>query len=206
MQPPYTLSRPSVSISPEHPLVLASTSRYRADLLRRLGLPFVQENPGIDEDERAGEAPAARATRLALAKAHAVAGRRPRQWVLGSDQVAFYGERILHKPGSPDANIEQLMDLSDQTVGFATAIALVSGEIELQALDLTQVRFRRLDRAEVERYVQAEPAHDCAGGFKIEGLGVSLFESVRNDDPTALVGLPLIALRRLLAQAGTALP
>ena len=206
MPSPYTLSKASVAISPESPLVLASTSKYRAELLRRLGLPFVQEAPGVDEDELPNEAPETRAHRLALVKAKAVAERHPRQWVLGSDQVAYRGAQILHKPGSPEANVEQLLALSGREAGFATAIALVSGSTELVAVDLTVVQFRTLNRDEVERYVAAEPAHDCAGGFKVEGLGISLFESVRNQDPTALVGLPLIALRRLLAQAGSAVP
>lgn len=206
MPSPYTLSKASIAIGDDRPLVLASTSKYRAELLRRLGLPFVQEAPGLDETELPGEAPEARARRLASLKAKAVAERRPRQWVLGSDQVAYCGERILRKPGSPEANVEQLLALSGREAGFATAIALVSGSTELFAVDLTVVQFRTLSRDEVERYVTAEPAHDCAGGFKVEGLGISLFESVRNQDPTALVGLPLIALRRLLAEAGSAVP
>ena len=206
MPSPYTLSKPSVAIGSDSPLILASTSKYRAELLRRLGLPFVQEAPGVDEEECPGEAPETRARRLALLKAKAVAERHPRQWVLGSDQVAYCGGQILHKPGSPAANVEQLLALSGREAGFATAIALVSGQTELIAVDLTVVQFRTLSRNEVERYVAAEPAHDCAGGFKVEGLGISLFESVRNQDPTALVGLPLIALRRLLAQAGSAVP
>ncbi len=206
MASPYTLSKACVAIGADSPLVLASTSRYRAELLRRLGVPFVQEAPGVDEDELPGEAPEARARRLASLKARAVAERHPRQWVLGSDQVAYCGGQILHKPGSPEANIEQLLALSGREAGFATAIALVSGATELIAVDLTVVQFRKLSRDEAERYVAAEPAHDCAGGFKVEGLGISLFESVRNDDPTALVGLPLITLRRLLAEAGSAVP
>jgi septum formation protein len=206
MPSPYTLAKASVAISHDSPLVLASTSKYRAELLRRLGLPFVQEAPGVDENELPGEAPEARARRLAWLKAGAVAERHPRQWALGSDQVAYCGGQILHKPGTPEANVEQLLALSGKEAGFATAIALVSGPTELVAVDLTVVQFRTLSRDEVERYVAAEPAHDCAGGFKVEGLGISLFESVRNQDPTALVGLPLIALRRLLAEAGSAVP
>lgn len=206
MPSPYTLVETNVAIGPDSPLVLASTSKYRAELLRRLGLPFVQEAPGADESELPGETPQARAHRLALLKARVVAERYPRQWVLGSDQVAYCGEQILHKPGTPEANVEQLLFLSGKAAGFATAIALVCGPTEFVAIDLTLVQFRALSRDAIERYVAAEPAHDCAGGFKVEGLGISLFESVRNEDPTALVGLPLIALRRLLAQAGSTVP
>ncbi|MDB5967693.1 MAG: Maf-like protein [Hydrocarboniphaga sp.] len=196
-----------VVISPATPLVLASTSKYRAELLARLQLPFVQEPPGIDEADQAGELPESRARRLAAEKARAVADRCPGQWVLGSDQVAFCEDEVLHKPGSPEANVEQLLSLSGREVHFATALCLTTaGGIEHLELDLTVVRFRPLDRAAVTRYVAAEPAHDCAGGFKVEGLGISLFDAVESRDPTALIGLPLIALRRMLEKVGSAVP
>lgn len=206
MSAPQTPSRDSVAGTALSPLVLASTSRYRAELLARLRLPFEQQAPGVDEHEQPGEPPAERARRLALDKARAVSRERPGHWVLGSDQVAYCDGRVLHKPGTPAANVEQLLALSGREAGFATAIALVDGVREYTALDLTRVRFRALDRAAVERYVAAEPAHDCAGGFKIEGLGITLFEAVHSEDPTALIGLPLIALRDLLDRAGIALP
>ena len=196
-----------VLINAATPLILASSSRYRAELLTRLRLPFEQEAPEVDEIDQSGELPESRARRLAVDKARAVAGRRPGHWVLGSDQVAFCEDEVLHKPGTPEANVEQLLKLSGREAHFATAVCLTTaGGLELLELDLTAVRFRSLDRATIERYVALEPAHDCAGGFKIEGLGISLFEAVESRDPTALIGLPLIALSRMLEKAGLAVP
>jgi septum formation protein len=195
-------------VSAAAPLILASTSRYRADLLRRLGLAFEQQAPGSEETSLPGEAPEALARRLARAKAEAVAGRHPQRWVLGSDQVCACGEALLGKPGTRQRTIEQLLRLSGNSARFFTAVALVHQGKGLlyQALDLTVVRFRRLDLAEIERYVDAEPALDCAGGFKAEGLGITLCEAIDSSDPTGLIGLPLIAVRGLLAQAGLLLP
>jgi len=195
-------------ISAASPLILASTSRYRAELLRRLGLAFDQEAPGSDETPHFGEAPAELARRLARAKAQAVAARHPQRWVLGSDQVCACGEALLGKPGTRQRAIEQLRQLSGNSARFFTAVALVqagSGAL-LEACDLTTVRFRHLDAAEIERYVDAEPAFDCAGGFKSEGLGVALCVAIESSDQTGLVGLPLIAVRDLLARAGLMLP
>jgi len=207
MEPSPPRPENPVLINAATPLILASTSRYRAGLLARLQLPFLQESPGVDEADQPGELPESRARRLAADKARAVAERRPGHWVLGSDQVAFCDDEILHKPGTPEANIEQLLKLSGRDAHFATALCLTTaGGLELAELDLTSVRFRALDRASVERYVAAEPAHDCAGGFKIEGLGISLFDSVESRDPTALIGLPLIALSKMLEKAGLAVP
>lgn len=207
MESPLPRPENPVVISVSTPLILASTSRYRAELLSRLRLPFDTEAPGVDEVEEPGELPESRARRLAQAKARAVAERRPGHWVLGSDQVAFCDDEILHKPGLPEANVEQLARLSGREAHFATAITLTTaGGLELSSLDMTVVRFRAFDLATAQRYVAAEPAHDCAGGFKIEGLGISLFESVETRDPTALIGLPLIALRRLLEQVGLPVP
>jgi len=197
-----------IVISAQSPLILASTSRYRAELLRRLGVPFEQQAPGSDETPRAGEAPLALAQRLALAKATAVAARHPQRWVLGSDQVCACGDELLGKPGTRQRAIEQLTRLSGNSARFFTAVALTrgaSGEMH-EALDLTTVRFRRLDAAEIERYVDAEAAFDCAGSFKSEGLGIALCEAIESRDQTGLVGLPLIAVRQLLLQAGLALP
>jgi septum formation protein len=186
-------------------IVLASTSPHRRALLARLGLPFDCVTPAVTENERPGELPAARAARLALAKARAVADAHPDAIVIGSDQVASLeaagSAALLHKPGNRAMCREQLTAMSGRTARFDTAVAMVHGDTEVTHTDLTLVHFRRLDDAAIERYMDLEPSFDCAGGFKCEGLGVSLFESVETRDPTALVGLPLIwvcaALRRL---------
>jgi septum formation protein len=193
-------------------LVLASTSRYRRELLERLRLPFDVARPDTDETPLAGDAPAALAARLAEAKAAAVARLAPGAWVLGSDQVAELDGAPLGKPGGREAAIAQLAAMSGRTIAFHTGVCLVrdgpagNGAAPLSAADITRVRFRRLERAEIARYVDAEQPFDCAGSFKSEGLGIALFDGIESDDPTALVGLPLIATARLLRQAGFALP
>jgi septum formation protein len=187
-------------------LVLASTSRYRRELLARLGLAFTVDSPDVDEAPLPGEAPQALARRLAQAKARAVAARHPQAWVIGSDQVADLGGQPLGKPGHHDAAVAQLMACSARTVRFHTAVCLVRGERRLEFADTTEVCFRPLERAEVARYVQAEQPLDCAGSFKCEGLGITLFEAIHTRDPTALVGLPLIALAQALREAGFRLP
>lgn len=191
-------------------LVLASTSRYRRELLGRLGLPFRCLAPAVDETALPGEAPAALATRLALAKARAAATACPRALVIGGDQVADLDGRTLGKPGSVEAARAQLTACSGREVLFHTAVCVVDTRHEparTQAVaDSTRVVFRRLAAAEIARYVEAEHPLDCAGSFKAEGLGISLFERIESADPTALVGLPLIALARLLRTAGLALP
>lgn len=194
------------AISQAAPLLLASTSRYRAELLGRLKLPFEAIAPGVDEAPSAGEGPPDLARRLARAKAQAVAASRPGRWVLGSDQVPAFEGRVFGKPGDRASAIEQLLACSGKSVSFHTAVALVGGDRVLEELDTTVVRFRTLTRAEVGRYLDAEPAYDSAGSFKVEGLGITLFEAIESRDPTALIGLPLIAVRRLLAEAGYALP
>jgi septum formation protein len=186
-------------------ILLASTSPHRRSLLARLGLPFDCLAPGVPENLLPGEPPAARAARLALAKARAVSADHGAAIVIGSDQVASLagpgGTRLLHKPGDRNTCREQLRAMSGQTVRFDTAVAVVHGATTLAHTDLTLVRFRILDDAAIESYMDREPSFDCAGGFKCEGLGVTLFESIESRDPTALVGLPLIwvcgALRRL---------
>lgn len=188
------------------PLVLASTSRYRRELLQRLGLPFDCARPDVDETPLNGEAPLALATRLAAAKAADVAAHHPGAWVIGSDQVADLNGQPLGKPGTAEAACAQLAAMSGQTVRFHTAISLRRDGESFAAMDLTEVRFRALDPLEIDRYVAAEQPLDCAGSFKCEGLGISLFEAIDNRDPTALVGLPLIALCRLLRRAGFAVP
>lgn len=183
-------------------LILASTSRYRRELLERLRLSFHVARPEVDEAPRAGEAPTALAQRLAIEKAGAIAMQRPESWVIGSDQCAELAGRPLGKPGTRDAAIAQLRGMSGQAVRFHTAVCLRRGDVCLQAMDLTTVHFRALFDAEIERYVDAEQPLDCAGSFKSEGLGIALFDAIESRDPTALVGLPLIALCSLLRRAG----
>jgi septum formation protein len=193
-------------ISKDRPLLLASTSRYRAELLARLRVPFEALAPGTDETPQPGEAPARLAQRLARAKAQDVAARHPDRWVLGSDQVPAFEGRVFDKPGDRATAIAQLLACSGQAVTFHTAAALLAGGRVFEEMDVTTVRFRALTPAEVERYLDAEPAYDSAGSFKVEGLGIALFEAIESRDPTALIGLPLIAVRRLLAAAGYLLP
>lgn len=189
------------------PLVLASTSRYRRELLGRLGLPFDVDRPDVDETPLAGEAPAATAVRLAEAKARAVAARHPGAWVIGSDQVADLGGLALGKAGGREPALAQLEACSGRRVVFQTALCLLRhGGLAHAALDRTEVVFRALARDEILRYLDAEQPYDCAGSFKCEGLGISLFDAIHSQDPTALVGLPLIALSRVLREAGYRLP
>jgi septum formation protein len=188
------------------PLILASTSRYRRELLERLRLPFHTARPMVDEDPYPEELPQALAQRLAGAKALAVSTSNPDAWVLGSDQVAALGPALLGKPGTREVAIAQLAAMSGREVHFHTAATLRRGQVVFEVLDTTVVVFRRLHDAEIARYVDTELPLDCAGSFKAEGLGISLFESIRSSDPTALVGLPLIAVARMLRQAGYDLP
>ncbi len=187
-------------------LILASTSAYRRQLLERLRLPFQCVAPGTDERPLPGERPAGLARRLAEAKAAAVAAGHPHAWVIGSDQCAELDGQLLGKPGGRAAAIAQLQAMSGRTVDFHTAVCLRHGGQALVACDLTRVRLRHLDGEVIERYLDAEQPYDCAGSFKCEGLGIALFEAIESTDPTALVGLPLIALARLLRQAGHAVP
>ena len=188
-------------------LILASTSRYRASLLTRLGLPFRTLAPAVDETAEPGADPARLAQRLAEAKARAGAAQAPGCIVIGSDQVACRDAVILGQPGDEATAIAQLMASSGRTVGFLTALCVIAADGSAHRyLDRTTVRFRELALDEVERYVGAEQPLDCAGAFKVEGLGISLFEAVETEDPTALIGLPLIALSRILRELGTPLP
>jgi septum formation protein len=189
-------------------LVLGSTSRYRAELLRRLGLDFELRAPGTEESEQAGEAPALRAMRLATAKASDAGAGLPDALVIGSDQVAELDGVLLEKPGSAERAHEQLAACSGRAVHFHTALCVLDtrdGRLRTH-LDLTQVHFRPLNAAEIARYIEREQPLDCAGSFKCEGLGISLFERIENSDPTALIGLPLIALAQLLRDAGVSIP
>lgn len=190
------------------PLILASTSRYRRELLSRLGLPFDTHSPEVDERERSGESPAQTAARLAVAKAEAVAQRYPRSVVIGSDQIAEVNGVRLNKPGTHEVAVEQLRQMSGKTVYFHTALAVMRLDEArtLQEVVPTRVRMRALEDAEIERYLRIEQPYDCAGSAKSEGLGISLMESMQTDDPTALIGLPLIRLCALLREFGYRLP
>ncbi len=173
-------------------LILASTSRYRRELLERLQLPFWVRTPGVDEAASAWEAPAALAPRLALAKALAVARANPGTIVIGSDQVADLDGHALGKPATPERARAQLLAASGRAVHFHTAVAIVGPDgTQREHVDRTTVRFRTLTAAQVARYVELDAPLDCAGSFRSEGLGIALFESIESTDPTALVGLPL---------------
>lgn len=189
------------------PAILASTSRYRRELLSRLRIAFECEAPDLDETRLPGEAPATMAARLARAKARAVAQRRPGAIVIGSDQVAELDGRALGKPGRHQSAVEQLRACSGRDVLFHTAACVVAADgAEIAFTDLTRVEFRVLGEDEIERYLQAEQPYDCAGSFKSEGLGACLFEAIHTRDPTALIGLPMIRLAAALRQCGLALP
>jgi septum formation protein len=195
-------------LSSARSVVLGSTSPYRRELMQRLGLPFEVLAPGVDEAPEPGETPAALAQRLALAKARAVARQRPAAVVIGSDQVADLNGEPLGKPGTHERAVEQLRRMRGQTVVFQTALAVVCLDSGYEAAELApvRVRFRDLDDGEIERYLRAEQPYDCAGSAKSEGLGIALLERIDSDDPTALVGLPLIRTCRLLRAAGVRLP
>ncbi len=189
-------------------LILASTSPYRRALLARFGLPFEVLRPEIDETPLSGEGPSSLADRLAEAKARAVAVRQPQAWVIGSDQVAELAGQPLSKPGSFERAADQLAAASGRTLNFHTAVTLYrhSDRRVMRMHDTTRVRLRTLSATEIERYLHAEQPYDCAGSFKAEGLGITLFEAIDSRDPTALIGLPLIALAQALREAGFVLP
>jgi septum formation protein len=188
-------------------LVLGSTSRYRRELLERLHIPFEVAAPDVDETPQPGEAPRALAERLALAKARAVAVAFPGAVVIGSDQVADLEGEPLGKPGSHEKAVAQLRRMRGRTVVFQTAVAVVCIEsgYQAQSLAAVKVKFRDLSDDEIEHYLRIEQPYDCAGSAKSEGLGIALLESIDNDDPTALVGLPLIRTCRLIQAAGVKL-
>ena len=188
-------------------LILASTSPYRKELLGRLGLPFETANPQTDEQPLPGEAPEAMALRLSEAKARAVAQIYPGALIIGSDQVATVDGKIYGKPGSHERAVEQLRELSGKTVNFYTGLCLLNtatGVADTRGIPVL-VTFRQLGDAEIENYLRREPAYNCAGSAKSEGLGIVLLSSIRGDDPNALVGLPLIALCDMLHRQGVAI-
>lgn len=190
------------------PLVLASTSPFRRELLDRLGIPFQVADPKVDESAHPGEHPAATAERLAEAKARAVAVHHPGALIIGSDQVAFRGEQRYGKPGGRERAIAQLKEMRGDSIVFHTAVCLLnsgSGRVQCRGVP-TEVRFRALSDAEIERYVDREQPFNCAGSAKSEALGIALLDYMRGDDPTALIGLPLIALCAMLRSEGIAVP
>ncbi|MCH9847201.1 MAG: Maf family nucleotide pyrophosphatase [Betaproteobacteria bacterium] len=190
------------------PLILGSTSVYRAELLRRLQLPFTTVQPNVDETPLSGETPLLLAKRLALAKANAVADRHPDAVVIGSDQVADLHGEALGKPGNHARATQQLKAMSGQLVIFHTAVAVVYKEqaCTLEAVSQIRVQFRTLTDDEIDRYLRIEQPYDCAGSAKSEGLGISLLSQIDNDDPTALIGLPLIKTCEMLRTAGIQVP
>jgi len=186
-------------------LILASTSRYRRELLERLQVPFAVEAPGVDETPLpAGETPAALAQRLALQKAHAVAQRHPTAVVIGSDQVADLNGQAIGKPLTHERAVQQLRAMSGHSVVFQTAVAVVrqASGIGKVRLSPVVVRFRGLSDTEIENYLRREQPYDCAGSAKSEGLGITLLHSVQSSDPTALIGLPLTTVCELMRLAG----
>lgn len=189
-------------------LVLGSTSQYRRQLLERFGIRFTVAAPDTDESPLPGETPIDLVNRLARAKAEAVAHRHPRSVVIGSDQLALFGREVIGKPGNPERCIAQLRQFSGQRLTFHTAVHVIQSETGANEghLDITTVHFRKLADDEIERYVARERPVNCAGGFKAEGLGISLFERIESQDPTALIGLPLIWLSGALRRAGLQLP
>ena len=185
-------------------LVLASSSPYRRELLARLRVAFECADPAVDESPRAGEAPAALAARLAHEKARAVAKKFPDALIIGSDQVASCDGAILDKPGTHDKAVRQLARVSGKTARFDTAVCVLDtlgGEPRIRVVPCL-VAFRRLDSARIENYLRLERPYDCAGSAKVEGLGISLIRRIDTEDPTSLIGLPLIAVVELLGEAG----
>jgi len=185
-------------------LVLASTSRYRRALLARLKLAFSVDAPMVDESPRAGERPGDLAARLARAKAEAVASRWPGALVIGCDQVAHVDGARLDKPGDTERARRHLARASGRVVEFATALALLDTDTGVSdcAIDICRVQFRSLSEHDIDRYVALDAPLDCAGAFRSEGLGIALVESIHGDDPTALIGLPLVKLVSLLGKRG----
>ena len=189
-------------------LVLGSTSAYRRQLLERLGIPFTVGASHVDEERLPGESPVDLVNRLARAKAEAVAHRNPQSLVIGSDQLALCGQEVLGKPGSGERAIAQLKSLSGQRVVFHTAVHVINTETGEHAghVDLTTVQFRPLGDEEIRRYVARDKPYDCAGGFKVESVGIALFTRVESQDPTALIGLPMIWLAGALRRNGFDVP
>lgn len=194
--------------SPIPTLVLGSSSPFRKELLDRLGLPFVTASPAIDETPRTGEPPQELVQRLALAKAVAVAADHPDALVIGSDQVACIDDQILGKPGDRESAIRQLEQASGRCVTFFTGLCLLNSATTRSQVvcEPFRVYFRTLERDRIEHYLDREQPYQCAGSFKSEGLGISLFQRLEGDDPNALIGLPLIRLVTMLQEEGVMVP
>lgn len=189
-------------------IILASTSKYRSELLHKLNIPFETANPLVDETPLCGESPPALASRLALAKSRAITPTVPDTLVIGSDQVASIDHQLLGKPGDMDRAVDQLTLSSGRCVEFHTAVSVThadSGE-SLSRLEITRVHFRELSHQQIVRYLEAEQPFDCAGSFKSEGMGIVLFRKIEGRDPNALIGLPLIALVEILSEWNLILP
>jgi MAF protein len=186
------------------PIILASSSVYRRELLQRLQLPFEHASPAVDETPRNSETPVALAERLACAKAAALAQRYPRHLIIGSDQVASLDGALLGKPGDLATATRQLLACSGQRVEFSTGLCLLNSSdgSRQSCIESFSVVFRRLEAAQIESYLRREQPFDCAGSFKVEGLGIALFERLEGDDPNSLIGLPLIRLVSMLERAG----
>ena len=197
----------TIALSKSRQLILGSTSAYRRELLARLHIPFEVAAPDVDETPLPGEAPNEMANRLSLAKARVVAVRFPQAVVIGSDQVADLNGLSLGKPGTHDKAVAQLRHMRGQTVVFQTAVAVVCLEtgFEQRSLAAVRVKFRDLTNDEIENYLQIEKPYDCAGSAKSEGLGIALLDAIDSDDPTALIGLPLIRTCQMLRAAGMSL-
>lgn len=193
--------------TPRPPLILASTSPFRRELLQRLGIDFSTAAPDIDESAHPGEKPSELVRRLSEAKARAIGASR-QGLIIGSDQVATTGDDILGKPGSHEKAVEQLKYLSGKSVCFYTGLCLLNTETDTARVEVVPytVLFRRLDDSQIENYLRADEPYNCAGSFKSEGLGITLFERMEGDDPSALIGLPLIQLTTMLHEAGIVLP
>ena len=196
------------SVTPQRPLILGSTSRYRRELVERLNLPFTTAAPDVDETPAPGEAPGDLALRLALAKAHAVAALHPDAIVIGSDQVSDLNGQPMGKPLVHERAVQQLRSMRGQTVMFHTAVAVVCKATGFEQSDIAVIKtvFRDLTDDEIERYLRAEQPYDCAGSAKSEGLGISLLGAIHSDAPTALIGLPMIRTCRMVRAAGIQLP
>lgn len=189
-------------------LILASGSRYRKELLGRLGLPFEVARPDVDESPRPQESPADTALRLSISKARSLQASRREALIIGSDQVASSGGQRFDKPGNHENARRQLRELSGKTAQFDTAVALLdarNGSVQTRVVPC-RVTFRALDEALIERYLEKEKPYDCAGAAKAEGLGIALIQRIETEDPTSLIGLPLIALSEMLRRAGLAVP
>lgn len=188
------------------PLILASSSPYRSQMLERLGLPFSAVTSGIDETPEPGESPEALVRRLALEKARHIAPRHPDALIIGADQVSVLGDEILGKPGSRERAIEQIQRMSGKRVDYLSGIALIGPGMERIDIVPTRLTYRDLDQREIERYVDRDRPFDCAGAMRSESLGIALLETLSSDDPTALIGMPLIRIAQWLRAAGYEIP